>query len=64
MTIKDLKQGEFFTKKAIENPTESQVWIRGAYDKATKKYSITRFSDICDEQFIAGNKAVFTDCTF
>ena len=64
MTVKDLKQGEFFTKKAIDNPTESQVWIRGAYDKATKKYSITRFSDICDEQFMAGNKEVYTEFIF
>ena len=28
-TISNLKKGEFFTLKPIENPTESQVYISG-----------------------------------
>ena len=45
--LKDLKKGEFFTKKPIEEPKETQVFIRGEYDKSEKKYEITRFSDFC-----------------
>lgn len=64
MTLKDLKKGEFFTKKAIENPTESQVWIKGDYDRSTKKYEIIRFDDINDTKWMAGNKEVYTEFTF
>ena len=35
--IKNLKKGEFFTKKSIEYPTDRQVWIRGEYDHSEKK---------------------------
>lgn len=64
MTLKELKKGDFFTKKNIENPTENQVWIKGDYDRATKKFSIIRFSDMNDEQMMAGNKEVYTEFTF
>ena len=42
MKIKDLKKGAFFTKKPVDNPKESQVWIRGEYDRSEKKYECTR----------------------
>lgn len=64
MTLKDLKQGDFFTKKPISDPAENQVWIRGEYDRANKRYSITRFSDFCDSQLMRGDREVFTDFTF
>lgn len=35
--IKELKIGEYFTIKPTENPKESQVYIRGEYDRADKK---------------------------
>ena len=64
MTIKQLKQGEYFTKKAIESPKESQVWIRGEYDRELKKYECYNFSDINKFCYIPGNKEVFTEFTF
>lgn len=64
MIIKELKKGEFFTKKAIEYPTENQVFIRGNYDRTSKKYEIVRFSDCNDIQYIKGNKEIFTDFIF
>ena len=63
-TIKDLKKGEFFTRKPIENPKESQVWIRGEYDKSAKAYEATRFDDINHSVLLGRTTGVYTDFTF
>lgn len=62
--LKDLKAGTMFTKREIAEPKEHQVWIRQAYDRTIKKYEVVRFSDICDSQWMDGNKEVFTEFTF
>lgn len=64
MTIKDLKRGDFFTLKPIENPTDKQVYIRGKYDRSTRKYTCTRFDDCCATRDFPGSKTIFTDFTF
>lgn len=64
MKLKDLKPGDYFTKKPIAEPKEHQVWIRQAYDRSTKKYEIVRWDDICDTQLMDGNREVFVDFTF
>ena len=64
MTVKELKKGDYFTIKPIENPTEKQVYIRGEYDRATKKYSCGRFDDISYEKMLSGDKVVYVDFTF
>ena len=64
MTIKDLKKGAFFTKKPVDNPKESQVWIRGEYDRSEKKYECTRFDDASSCCYLPGNKEVHTDFIF
>ena len=64
MTIRELKKGEFFTKKPIDAPRESQVWIRGEYDRAEKKYECTRFDDASASCYLKGEKEVFTDFVF
>ena len=64
MTIKELKKGDFFTLKPIENPKESQVYIRGDYDRSTKKYFCGRFDDISYEKEFKGDKVVYTDFVF
>ena len=63
-TIKDLKKGDFFTRKAIENPTETQVWIRGDYDRSEKKYEATRFDDISRTMLFKPTTPVYIDFTF
>ena len=63
-TIRDLKKGDFFTKKPIASPTERQVWIRGEYDRSGKKYECTRFDDINTVCYMAGTKEVYTGFTF
>lgn len=64
MTIRELKKGELFTIKPIENPTDNQVWVRGDYDRETRTYSATRYSDMNSERFFSGTKTVYTDFTF
>lgn len=64
MKIKDLKKGEFFTLKPLEYPKESQVYIRGEYDRTEKKYDCGKFSDICYSRMFSGNKEVYTDFVF
>ncbi len=64
MELKELKVGEYFTLKEIAEPKESQVYIRGEYDKSSKTYSCCKFSDMNDERFLKGNKIVFTEFTF
>ena len=64
MTIKNLKKGEFFTLKAIENPTENQVWVKGDYDRTERKYVCYKFSDVCACRLFKGDKEVHTEFTF
>lgn len=63
-TLKELKQGEYFTLKPIECPTDRQVFIRGEYERSEKKYSCGRFDDISYERFLKGTTIVYTDFTF
>lgn len=64
MTIRDIKKGEYFTKKQIEEPTESQVWVKGDYCREAKKYFIHRFSDVNDSQLYDAKKPIYTDFYF
>lgn len=64
MKLKDLKIGEYFTLKPIEEPKENQVYIRGEYDRTEKKYECGKFSDISYTRYIDGNREVYTDFTF
>lgn len=64
MKVKDLKKGEFFTRKPIENPTENQVYIRGDYDREYKRYRCDKFSDISKDILLKGETEVYTDFTF
>ena len=43
MILKELKKGEYFTRKNIPYPTDNQVYIRGDYDRTSKKYSCLHF---------------------
>jgi hypothetical protein len=59
-----LKKGEYFTLKNIDEPKESQVWIRGEYDRSSNEYSCTKFSDMNSERFFKGDREVFVGFTF
>ena len=64
MKLKELKRGEYFTLKPIAEPKESQVYIRGEYDRTEKKYDCTKFSDICCSRLLKGDREVYVDFTF
>ena len=64
MKLKDLKIGEYFTLKPIEEPTESQVYIRGEYDRTERKYVCGKFSDISFSRLLKGDREVYTEFTF
>ena len=64
MKVKNLKQGDLFTKKPLDNPKDSQVWMRGVYDRSQKRYECTRFDDNCTYCYLPGDKDVYTGFTF
>lgn len=64
MTVKELKRGDMFTLRPIEEPRESQVFIRGEYDRSERKYWCDRFSDISDGKFLPGDKEIYQDFVF
>ena len=63
-SIKELKKGEFFTKKPIASPKDCQVWIKGDYCRDIKKYECISWNDINRVTYIAGNKPAYVDFTF
>ena len=64
MKIKEMRKGAFFTKKLIDEPKESQVWIRGDYDRSQRKYECQRFDDANKFCYLDGDREVYTEPTF
>ena len=64
MTVKQLKKGEWFTLKPISEPKESQVFVRGDYDRTEKKYVCGKFSDISYSRLLKGDTEVYMDFVF
>lgn len=64
MQLKDLKKGEWFTLKPIEEPKGSQVFIKDDYDRSEKKYMCGRFDDISYSCYLKGTTTVYTDFIF
>lgn len=63
-TIRELKKGDYFTFRAIEEPKERQVYVRSHYDRSSKQFAYYKFSDVNCEHFTNGNRIVFTDFIF
>lgn len=64
MLLKQLKEGEIFTLKEIEYPTENQVFIREEYCRDCKKYLCGRADDISYSRLLKGDTTVYTDFIF
>lgn len=62
--LKELKKGAWFTLKPIGEPKESQVWVKGDYDKIDKEFSCYSLDDINRERFFKGSKLVYDDNNF
>ena len=67
-TVKQVKKGEFITFKyfddSVEDVPERLVWIRGDYDRSSRKYSCYKFSDVNHERFVKADCKCFTDIFF
>ena len=64
MTIKELKNGEYFTKKPLENPAENQVWVKAGYDRSSKKYECYRWDDVNRTCYLKADTQVYTELVF
>ena len=63
--LKTLKKGDYFTRKPIAEPKESQVFIKDDYDRETKKFLAIKFSDAGGAGIqLSGDTIVYTDFTF
>ena len=65
-TIKELKNGEFFTvipynEKEVK---ETNIWIKGPYDRTEKKYLCYKFSNVNYFRYFKGCMTVYTDFIF
>lgn len=66
MKLKDLKHGEFFTRKSMngKEAKASQVYIKEDYDRSTKKYWCQKWDDISRGIDLKGDTEVYQDFTF
>ena len=63
--LKDVKKGGYFTLKPIEDPKESQVYVKGDYDRSSKKFECQKFTDIWGNgRLLKGTTKVYIDFTF
>jgi hypothetical protein len=60
ITIKSVKPGDYIKRK-IDAQT---VYIKGAYDRATKSFSCVDANDMNREIFIKSDKPVFVGFTY
>lgn len=62
--IADLQVGDYFILRPHTYPTEKQVWVRGKYDRSTKKYDCYKWDDICHCKQFNPETKVFTNFIF
>ena len=62
ITIRDAKIGEFIVLSDPRGRERlSPVWIRGEYDRASKRYSMTSSHDFSRERFMKGDRVVWSE---
>lgn len=62
--LRSLKKGEYFTRKPVEFPKESQVWVKGDYVRSLNAYECYKWEDINHITFISGKTMVNADIVF
>lgn len=58
--LRDVKPGEYFKRK----PDARAVFVRGAYDRSSKRISATDFEDMNRELLLQPSAAVYVGFTF
>lgn len=64
MVIKDLKKGTLFTLRPVDHPRESQVYVRGEYDRSARRYWAGKWDDISAGRLLKPDTPVYTDFIF
>lgn len=59
--LKTLKRGDFFKLSATHN---APVYVKGDYDRGSRKYSCHRWDDSNDSRLMAGSRTVFIGFSF
>jgi len=62
--LKNLKTGDYFTMRPVEEPKESQVWVRGEYDRSERAYWCYRFTDVNAGHYMKASRIVCTEFYF
>ena len=62
-TVRNLKPGDYL-QLVGKNGLQKAVYVRGDYDRASKRFSIYKFENINAERFIKGSALVSTDINF
>ena len=60
ITLKNVKPGDFVKRKA----DSKAVYIKGAYDRATKSFECQATDDICKTIYIKADKVVHIGFTY
>ena len=60
-TIKELKEGDFFR---LSSSGTAPVWVRGEYNRSTKKYECYKFDDVNHWSEFTSTRKVTTDFEF
>lgn len=66
MKLKELKKGEYFCIRPHheEEVSAKQVYIKGDYDRTTKKYNCGRCDDISYSRQFQGCLDIYLDFTY
>ncbi len=66
MKLRELKHGDFFTLKSFsgKTPTDKQVYIKGEYDRSSRKYDCGRCDDISYSRSFKADTEIYTDFTY
>lgn len=62
--LRNVKNGDYFTLRPVEEPKESQVYVRGDYNRDVKKFDVSKFSDVNDWRLMRGDRIVYVDFIF
>lgn len=66
MKLRELKHGDFFTLKSFsgKTPTDKQVYIKGDYDRSSRKYDCGRADDISYSRLFKADTEIYTDFVY
>lgn len=62
--LSEVKKGDYFTLKPLDEPKESQVYVRDEYCREAKSYICYKFEDVNRDRLIKGSKEVYIDFYF